>query len=150
MEISFTLEEREEEDAASGEKHVGFFQKRERFKNFIPFTRFIMWDQTQCYGYNRREDGTCEVFHRGQNFCGPLPVRLLVQLHSYYVIWATEKHINSPAFGSGDLEVQEHQRSNVPVHVFNDFLHRLAIAQQVAIQSGKIIAGGSTEEAEKA
>ena len=65
MEISFTLEEREEE-TADGEKVVAFFQKRERFKNYVPFTKFLMWDQVQCYGYNRREDGTCEVFHRGE------------------------------------------------------------------------------------
>jgi len=149
MEISFELQEREEE-TEDGETVVAWFQKKERFKNFIPFTPFLMWDQTQCYGYNRREDGTCEVFHRGENFYGPLPVRLLVQLHARYVIWATEKHINSPAFGSGDLEVQEHQRSNVPMHVFQDFLKRLQLAQQVAIESGKLVAGSDTEKAERA
>lgn len=149
MEISFELTEREEE-TESGETVVAFFQKEERFKNYIPFTSILMWDQTQQYGYERREDGTLEMFHRGKCFYGPLPVRLLVQLHAYYVIWATEKHINSPAFGSGDLEVQEHQRSNVPKHVFNDFLRRLALAQQVALESGKIVAGGSTQDAEKA
>ena len=137
MEISFTLTEREEE-TADGEKVVAFFQKRERFKNFIPFSPFLMWDQTQCYGYNRREDGTCEVFHRGEVFYGPLPVRFLVKLHAMYVIWATEKHINSPTFGNGDLEANEHQRSNVPAHVFQDFLSRLALGYQIAIESGKI------------
>ena len=96
MEISFELTEREEE-TPDGETVVAFFQKEERFKNYIPLTRFLMWDQTQCYGYNRRDDGKCEVFHRGKNFYGPLPVRLLVQLHARYVIWATEKHINSKA-----------------------------------------------------
>ena len=65
-----------------------------------------MWDQVQCYGYNRKEDGSIEVFHRGEHFFGPFPVRLLVQLHARYVIWATEKHINSPTFGSPDLEKQ--------------------------------------------
>jgi hypothetical protein len=149
MEISFTIEEREEE-TASGDKVVAFFQKRERFKNYIPFTRFLMWDQTQCYGYNRMENGNLEIFHRGEVFYGPLPVRMLVQAHAYYVIWATEKHINSLAFGSGDLELQEHQRSNVPLHVFNDFLTRLQLAQQVAIESGKLVAGTSKEEAEQA
>merc|ERR1719486_355465 len=103
MEISFELQEREETTEA-GETVVAFFQKVERFKNFIPLTPFLMWDQTQCYGYNRREDGTCEVFHRGQNFYGPLPVRWLVQMHAMYVIWATEKHINSPLFGTKELE----------------------------------------------
>ena len=148
MEISFTLTEREEE-TETGEKVVAFFQKRERFKNFIPMTRFLMWDQTQCYGYNRREDGTCEVFHRGEVFYGPMIVRLLVMVHARYVIWATEKHINSPAFAAADLEVQEHQRSNVPLHVFKDFIQRLAVAQQVAIETGKIAAGTPTHEAER-
>ena len=147
MEISFEITEKEEE-TAEGEKVVAFFQKRERFKNFIPFTRFIMWDQTQCYGYNRREDGTIEIFHRGESFTGPLPVRIIVNLHARYVIWATEKHINSPAFGVADLEAQEHQRSNIPLHVFNDFIHRLTVAQKIAIESGKIAAGSSTDKAE--
>merc|ERR1719353_1584802 len=90
MEISFEITEKEEE-TESGEKVVAFFQKEERFKNFIPFTRFLMWDQTQCYGYNRLENGTVEIFHRGEQFYGPLAVRLVVMLHAYYVIWATEK-----------------------------------------------------------
>jgi len=149
MEISFTITEQEEEND-DGETVVAFFQKEERFKNYIPFTKYLMWDQTQQYGYNRQQDGTIEVFHRGKCFYGPLPVRLLVQIHAMYVIWATEKHINSPAFGSGDLELQEHQRSNVPLHVFNDFLHRLALAQKVAIQAGAVVAGSSTADAEKA
>lgn len=148
MEISFTLTEREEE-TADGEKVVAFFQKRERFKNFIPFSPFLMWDQTQCYGYNRREDGTCEVFHRGEVFYGPLPVRFLVKLHAMYVIWATEKHINSPTFGNGDLEANEHQRSNVPAHVFQDFLSRLALGYQIAIESGKIASSQPTHKAEE-
>merc|ERR1719164_184887 len=131
MEISFTLEEREEE-TDSGEKVVAFFQKVERFKNYIPMTRYLMWDQTQCYGYNRREDGTCEVFHKGKCFYGPFPVRMLVQLHARYVIWATEKHINSSAFAVADLEAQEHQRSNIPLHAVKDFFARLHMAQQIA------------------
>lgn len=108
-----------------------------------------MWDQIQCYGYNRRDDGKVEVFHRGESFHGPLPVRLLVQLHARYVIWATSKHINSPAFGSGDLEVQEHQRANVPLHVLGEFVNRLIVAQRVAIESGRLAAGADTDKAEE-
>jgi len=148
MEISFTLTEREEE-TEDGEKVVAFFQKRERFKNFIPFTPFVMWDQVQCYGYNRLENGTCEVFHRGEYFHGSLLVRIGVIMHSLYVIWATEKHINSPAFGAGDLEKQEVQRSNIPLHALGDFLNRLYIAQKIAIESGRLAAGASAEDAEK-
>lgn len=122
MEISFTIEEREE--VIDGEKVTVFLEKRERFKNFLPWTRFLMWDQTQCYGYNRLEDGQLEVFHRGDVFNGPLPVRMLVNLHARYVIWATEKHINSSAFGTSDLELQEKQRSNVVGHVMRRALGR--------------------------
>lgn len=147
MEISFYLTE-EETTTPEGETVVGFFSKTERFKNFIPFTRFLMWDQTQVYGYNRREDGSSEVFHRGKVFYGPFPVRLLVQLHAYYVIWATEKHINSPAFGVADLEAQEHQRSNIPLHALRDFVERITVAHQIMIESGKLAAGASTEEAQ--
>jgi len=148
MEISFSITEREE-DTEDGSTVVAFFQKRERFKNYIPFTPFLMWDQVQCYGYNRRDDGKCEIFHRGEIFNGPFPIRLLVQLHARYVIWATRKHINSPAFGGDDLEVQEHQRSNVPLHVVKDFFHRLAVAQKLALETGKLAAGAETEKAEQ-
>jgi len=148
MEISFTLEEREETTSA-GESVVAFFQKRERFKNFIPMTKFLMWDQVQCYGYNRRGDGSLEVFHRGESFYGPFPVRLLVQLHSYYVIWATEKHINSPNFGTGDLEVQHDQRANIPLFAVRDFLTRLTLAYQVSMEAGALTAGASNEKAQQ-
>ena len=53
MEISFTLEEEEDDDGV-----VGFFQKRERFKNFIPLTSFLLWDQVQCYGCRERTHST--------------------------------------------------------------------------------------------
>jgi hypothetical protein len=148
MEISFTIEEKEEE-TDDGQTVVAFFQKRERFKNFVPFTRIILWDQVQCYGYNRREDGTIEIFHRGESFTGPWPIRFLVQMHARYVIWATEKHINSPIFGSGDLELQEHQRANIPVHAFKDFVNRLVLGYQVAMETGKIAAGTPTHKAEE-
>ena len=146
MEISFTLEEQEADDGT-----VGFFQKRERFKNYLPLTKFILWDQTQCYGYRRKEDGRIEVFHRGESFTGPLPIRLLVQLHARYVIWATEKHINSPLFGTGTntLEQQEHQRGNIPVYAMTDFINRVSLAYQVALESGKIAATTDTATAEK-
>jgi len=139
MEISFTLEENEE---------TGFFQKRERFKNYIPFTRFLLWDQVQCFGYKPLENGKVEVFHRGEYINGPLPVRLLVKLHAMYVVWAVEKHINSPVFGNGDFEANEHQRSNVPAYVMGDFVKRLTLAYSIAMESGAIAAGTSAKDAE--
>lgn len=145
MEISFTLEEEEDDDGV-----VGFFQKRERFKNFIPLTSFLLWDQVQCYGYKRREDETVEVFHRGEYFHGPMPIRLLIGLHARYVIWATERHINSRLFAGEDMEGQHDQRGNIPAYVFNDFVTRLKLAQKIAIDAGKIAAGSDTAEAERA
>jgi len=149
MEISFVIEEREE-DLDNGEKAVVWFQKKERFKNFIPFTPFLMWDQTQCYGYNRKEDGSLEIFHKGDTFYGPLPVRFFVQLHALYVIWATEKHINSPLFGeSKKLEEQEHQRGNVLLYVVGNFLKRLSLAYRVGTESAALVLDSDTQRAEQ-
>tara|TARA_B100000795_G_scaffold267709_1_gene253112 strand:+ start:147 stop:1010 length:864 start_codon:yes stop_codon:yes gene_type:complete len=116
MEISFDITEREQ-TLADGTTVVAFFNKRERFKNYIPWTNILLWDQVQNYGYRRRADGVIEVQHHGESFYGPWPVRLLVQLHSYYVIWATETHLNSELFGSDDLEAVEKQRENIPLAV---------------------------------
>ena len=65
MEISFTLEEEEDDDGV-----VGFFQKRERFKNFIPLTSFLLWDQVQCYGCPERTHSTTLALHA---LLGPHP-----------------------------------------------------------------------------
>lgn len=59
MQISFDLTEKEEE--IDGEDVVTFFNKRERFINYIPFTNIILWDQVQNYGYQRLPDGTLEA-----------------------------------------------------------------------------------------
>ena len=49
----------------------------------------------------------------------------------------------------GDLELQDAQRGNIPMYAVQDFFRRLVIAQQVAMESGKIAAGASTEKAEE-
>jgi len=50
-------------------------------------------------------------------------MRLIFQLHAKYVIWATEKYINSDEFGSEDCdESLEEQRQNIPLHAFKGFL----------------------------
>jgi len=137
MEISFDITEREQ-TLADGTTVVAFFNKRERFKNYIPWTNILMWDQVQNYGYRRRADGVIEVQHQGESFYGPWPVRLLVQLHSYYVIWATERHMNSPLFGSEDLEAVEKQRENIPLHVMSEFIASLKLEQQKAVLLGRM------------
>jgi hypothetical protein len=132
IQISFDITEREVE-TESGETVVGFFNKRERFKNVVPFTNLLLWDQVQNYGFRRLPDGTIEVNHHGERFHGPWPVRLLVQLHARYVIWATEKHINSPLFGTDDIEAVEAQRENIPYYVMNEFVKDLRVQQEKAI-----------------
>ena len=111
-----------------------------------------------------------QVSHQGESFYGPWPVRLLVQLHAYYVTWATEKHINSPVrrpsgairsmitlgltlgrwltcrsrglpwqiFGTEDMETQEHQRGNIPLHVAREFIDTLRAKQEDEIKTRKL------------
>merc|ERR1719502_1577871 len=119
MQISFDITEEEEID---GKTYTTYFNKRERFVQYIPYMPVLLWDQVQNYGFKRQPDGTLKGIHQGEYFKGPWFVRYLVQLHAYYVLWATEKHINSQLFGTEDLEAQEEQRGNIPLHVFNEWL----------------------------
>jgi len=137
MEISFDITEREQK-LDDGSTVVAFFNKRERFKNYIPYTNILLWDQVQNYGYRRRSDGVIEVQHHGESFYGPWPVRLLVNLHAYYVIWATEKHINSELFGTDDLEALETQRENIPLAVMSEFIANLKAEQQNKVLENKM------------
>jgi len=146
MQISFDITEKEEE--IDGKDVVTFFNKRERFVQYVPFTHFLLWDQVQNYGYQRFPDGTIKVTHQGENFYGPWPVRFLVQLHAQYVVWATEKHINSAVFGTEDLEGQEHQRSNIPLHVAQQWLAELQGSQEAALT--KAGANASSQQKESA
>lgn len=59
-------------------------------------------------------------------------------------------HINSPTFGNGNLEENEHQRSNIVVHAFTDFFRRLSLAYQAANEVALLVAGTNPKEAEKA
>uniref|UniRef100_A0A7S0LRG5 Uncharacterized protein n=1 Tax=Coccolithus braarudii TaxID=221442 RepID=A0A7S0LRG5_9EUKA len=145
MQISFDITEREE--TVDGEEVVALFNKREKFINYVPLIKsvfpILLWDQVQNFGFQRQQDGTIIVRHHGEYFHGPWPVRFLVQLHARYVIWATERHINSPIFGTDDLELQEHQRSNIPLHVFKEFLSSLQVSEEKAIKKAKL-AGTTT------
>jgi len=139
MQISFDITEKEE--IIDGKEVVTFFNKRERFVNYIPATRILIWDQVQNYGYRRLPDGSLEVSHQGESFYGPWPVRLIVSLHALYVIWATEKHINSPIFGNNTeegLEAQHHQRSNIPMLVASEWLNTVIKGQEAAVKTGKL------------
>ena len=126
--VSMEFDDREEEIAgADGETEtvVAHFNKRERFQNVL--FGHTLWDMVLNFGYNRRADGTCEVYHNGESFRGPFPIRLLFWLHGKYVIWATKKFINGNLFESEDLlDEKEAQRRNIPLHVFHGFLDQLA------------------------
>ena len=86
--VSMEFDDREEEiTGADGntETVVAHFNKRERFRNVL--FGYTLWDMVLNFGYDRRADGTCEVYHNGETFSGPFPIRLLFWLHGKYVIW---------------------------------------------------------------
>jgi len=136
MEISVEFDEKEIDTNGDGEPDtLSWFNKKESFQDFAPsfLGGFKLWEMTQNFGYHWRADGTCEVYHHGEHFKGLFPVRLLFALHSRYVIWATEKYINSDAFGAEDREDDlEIQRQNVPFHVFKQFVDGLTVELQKA------------------
>merc|ERR1712232_81612 len=116
-----------------------WFNKKEHFHDAAPalLGGFTLWEMTQNFGYHLKDDGKCEVYHHGENFSGFFPMRLLFQLHSKYVIWATEKYVNSADFGAEDREDNlEEQRHNIPLHVFNLFIDRLAQELENSIACG--------------
>jgi hypothetical protein len=128
LEVSIQFDEREEDTTGDGQPDtIAWFNKRERFHDVsLFFGGFTLWEMTQNFGYNRLDDGTCEVYHHGEHFHGFFPVRLLFQLHASYVFWATKRFINSDEFGTEDLEDEaEVIRQNIPLHVFTEFLNGL-------------------------
>ena len=128
----------EEIDQGDGEtskkKSLPWFNKRETFKDVAPdfLGGFTLWEMTQNFGFRQiDEDGTCEIIHNGEKFRGFFPMRLVFELHSRYVIWATERHINSPAFGSEELELEaQEQRHNIPLYAFKEYVNGLTQAVQ--------------------
>lgn len=129
MEVTVDFDEKEIDTTGDGEPDtLSWFNKRETFQDSAPsfLGGFKLWEMTQNFGYQWRSDGTCEVHHHGEHFKGLFPMRLLFTIHSYYVIWATEKYVNSDAFGAEDTETDlEEQRQNIPLHVFKQYLEDL-------------------------
>jgi hypothetical protein len=126
MKVTIDFDEKEEE--IDGQDTMTWFNKRETFKDTAPewLGGFTLWEMTQNFGYNLKQDGTCEVYHHGEKFRGFFPIRLVFAAHSYYVIWATEKYVNSDAFGSEDgIDEAQAVRHNVPAHVFQSFISDL-------------------------
>jgi hypothetical protein len=104
MEVSFVITDEEEEVDGENIRH---FKRYERFTDFVPLLnewghKFLLWDQIWTYGMKCRPDGTTEIYHHGHDFYGPWPIRLIIWAHQRYVIWACERLINSPAFGTED------------------------------------------------
>jgi len=156
MLVSMEFDDREEEVTGPDgqpETVVAHFNKMEKFENVVynPLSgqQITLWHMVTHFGYNRLEDGTCEVYHKGQEFYGPFPIRWIFWAHAKYVAWATEQHINSMAFLDSDkIEEQEAQRRNIPMHVFNGFLDQLASDVEGRIVTMKAL-GQRTTEAEK-
>lgn len=136
LHISVDFDEKEVDTTGDGEPDtLAWFNKREHFYEAAPsfLGGFTIWDLTQNFGYHRLDDGTCEVYHHGEKFQGFFPIRLIFQLHARYVIWATEKYVNSTNFGAADRENElEEQRHNIPHHVFMEFIESLTASLEQA------------------
>jgi hypothetical protein len=125
MDVAFEILQEEEE--INGETKLTSFQRHERFIDYVPFfsdfgMKILLWDQTWNYGFKRLEDGRYEVFHYGEKFYGPWPIRLIVFFHQYYVLWACEKYINGNAFGTDDLDAKEEQMSFLLLYEFKQYV----------------------------
>jgi hypothetical protein len=141
LQISIDFDEKEADIDGDGEPDtLIWFNKREHFHESAPsfLGGFTLWDLTQNFGYHRLEDGTCEVYHNGEKFHGMFLIRLIFQIHAQYVIWATEKYVNSSDFGTADREEElEEQRHNIPLHVFKEFIEGLTVGLERARKQNK-------------
>jgi hypothetical protein len=141
MEVSFEITEHEEEKD-DGEAKLFSFLRHERFIDWVPFVndygvKLLMWDQTWKYGFNTLEDGKVEVYHQGERFLGPWPVRIIVMIHQRYVLWACEKYINGDAFGTDDIDKQLEQMANVPLWRYRQFMATLRAEKEKALEAKK-------------
>ena len=133
LEVSIDFTEQESDAMGDGQHDtVAWFNKREHFQDTTKlFGGLKLWEMTQNFGYHRLDNGTCEVYHNGEYFKGLFPIRLILQLHASYVIWATKRFINSEAFGSEDEEIEtEVIRQNIPAFAFKEFLTGLTRSVQ--------------------
>lgn len=139
MEVSFEIIETEEEQE-DGEMMVTKFLRHERFIDWVPLladvgVKIPLWDQTWKYGFDRRDDGTVEVYHHGESFKGPWFIRIIVFFHQRYVLWACERFINGDSFGTDDLDRQQEQLACIPLSVFHDFVGKLKAEQEKDLEA---------------
>ena len=59
--------------------HIRFarFNKRETFKDNEWLSGLPLWELTANFGFQRLQDGRCQVYHHGEVFVGPFPFHLL-------------------------------------------------------------------------
>lgn len=105
MEAVFEILEEDEE--VDGENKRKSFKRHERFLDYVPIladfgVKFLLWDQTWTYGFRRLDSGKFEVYHKGEYFYGPWPIRIIVFFHQRYVLWACNKFINNEAFANDE------------------------------------------------
>jgi hypothetical protein len=139
LEVSIEFQEREEDTDGDGELDtIAWFNKRENFKEVAPFGNILLWEMTQNFGYNRKNDGTCEVYLHGERFEGLFPIRFIFQLHSKYVAWATQRYIESKEFGTLDREEEaEVLRQNIPLYAFKELIASLTVQVEKAREDNK-------------
>lgn len=119
------------------------------YRNRKNYCKILLWDQTWTYGFKRLNDGTYEVYHHGEKFLGPWPVRLMVFFHQYYVLWACEKHINGEAFGDEDLmDRAQEELACIPIHAFKQFIGGLTEEKKKSLETLKK-SGASSEKIAK-
>lgn len=129
MEVSFEIIQTEEE--IDGETVPTTFQRHERFIDWVPLIdewfnlKFMLWDQIWTYGFKRLDNGKYEVYHHGEKFVGPWPIRIIVFFHQYYVLWGCEKFINGQAFGTEDLDKIEEELAFIPLVAYKDLMRKL-------------------------
>jgi hypothetical protein len=126
MEVSFEIIK--QEDEIDGEEVLTHFCRHERFIDWVPIlnelgTKWMLWDQTWKFEFDRLENGDYEVTHKCTKYSGPFPVRFIVWLHQKYVIWACEKYINNTDFGDEEADIDDQQRiiANIPVHLAKEY-----------------------------
>lgn len=139
LKVTIEFDEEEKDTTGDGEPDtITYFNKRETFTDVLPswlgsyLGGKTVWDMTQNFGYRMKDDGSCEVYHQGEYFSGFFPMRAVFQLHARYVSWATERYVNSPAFGSEDGERAEELRQNIPYHEFQLFVNGLTRSIEAA------------------
>jgi hypothetical protein len=116
MEAVFEILEEEEE--VDGESQRKTFKRHERFLDYVPFLadwgfKVLLWDQTWTYGFRRLDNGKLQVYHKGEYFYGPWPIRVLVFFHQRYVLWACEKFINNEAFANEEDGADERREKRL-------------------------------------